>query len=233
MHPRLQQIQWLFLDPSVLFNENETERAIRHNIQVALARRGRQVDQMAVERAWMQAITAPQPVHPLAGAVKILAPDAATAAAVLAEVIRNVHCVDILHPGAQLALNTLEKRFELGIIGPYRLPGVRNQLNRYHLHLPVVALCDELNLSNTLEMGPRPDPALFIWALRKAGCPASQAAFASDRVDLGLAPAKMAGMTTIWIRQTNHKLRHPRNHLEMPDLTFNQLSDLARIVEQG
>jgi len=165
--------------------------------------------------------------------VQILAPDAASAAAVLAEVIRSTQCVDTLYPGVQLALHALQKVFRLGIIAPYRLPGVRTQLNRYHLHFALVALCDELNLSSRLDVGPRPDPALFVWALRKAGCPASQAAFASDRVDLGLAPAKMAGMTTIWIRQTNHKLRHPRNHLEMPDLTFNQLSDLARFVEQA
>lgn len=233
MHPRLQQVQWLFLDPSVLLNENATEHAIRQSVQRSLARRGRMVDQETVERAWMQAITAPRPVHPLAGAVQLLAPDAATAAAVLAEVVRGIKSVDTLHPGVQLALHALQKAFKLGIVGPYRLPGVRTQLDRYHLHFPIVALCDELNLSNKLEVGPRPDPALFVWALRKAGCPASQAAFASDRVDLGLAPAKMAGMTTIWLRQTNHKLRYPRNSLETPDLTFNHMGDLARYVEEN
>jgi len=233
MRLRLQQVQWLFLDPSVLLNENETQREMRHNLRLALARRGRTVDQEAVERAWMQSITSPRPVHPLAGTAELLAPDTATAAAVVSEVIRTTKSVDTLYPGVQLALHTLEKAFKLGIIGAYRLPGVRSQLNRYHLHFPIVALGDELNLSNKLEIGTRPDPALFVWALRKAGCPASQAAFASDRVDLGLAPAKMAGMTTIWLRQTNHKLRHPRNSLETPDLTFNQLADLARYVEEG
>lgn len=228
MHPRLQQVQWLFLDPSVLLNENETQREMRRNIALSLARRGRTLDQEAVERAWMQAIAATKPMHPLAGAVQILSPNAATAAAVIAEVTRNTRNLDTLHPGTQFALHALEKRFKLGIIGPYRLPGGRAQLERYHLHFPLVALSDELNLSAKLDVGGRPDPGLFVHALRKANCPADRAAYASDRVDLGLAPAKMAGMTTIWLRQTNHKLRYPRNSLETPDLTLNDLGDLVR-----
>lgn len=228
MHPRLQQVQWLFLDPSVLLNENETQREMRRNLRLALARRGRTVDQETVERAWMQAVSATRPVHPLTGAAQILAPDAAAAAAVLDEVVRSTKNLDTLHPGVQLALHALEKQFHLGVIGPYRLPGARAQLNRYHLHFPVVALSDELKLSNKLDMNGRPDPGLFVWALRKAECMAAEAAFASDRVDLGLAPAKMAGMTTIWLRQTNYKFRYPRNTLETPDLTFNDLGDLVR-----
>lgn len=229
MHQRLEQVQWLFLDPSVLLNRNDTDREARRQIAAALARRGRPVLLEQVERAWMQAIAATPPAHPLAATVQLLAPDPSTAAAVLDEVVRSTRTADTLFPGTQLALNALQARLKVGLIAPYRLGGTRARLEKFHLtHFPVIALSDELNLSHKLDSTGRPDPALFTWALRKAGCPASAAAFASDRVDLGLAPAKLAGMTTIWLRVTNHKLRYPRNTVETPDLTLNGLNELAQ-----
>jgi FMN phosphatase YigB (HAD superfamily) len=228
MHQRLQGLQWLFLDPSVLLNENDTDREARRQLAAALTKRGRPVGQEAVERAWMQAIAATRPVHPLRGAAQLLAPDPSTAAAIVDEVIRGTRNVDSLFAGVQIALHALESQVKLGVIGPYRLPGNRARLERYHLHFPVVALSDEQQLSHRVDAAGKTDPALFVWALRKAGCPAGQAAFASDRVDLGLAPAKAAGMVTIWLRQTYHKLRYPRHALETPDVTLNSLSELAR-----
>ncbi|MFZ5813701.1 MAG: hypothetical protein ACOY93_00175 [Bacillota bacterium] len=228
----LTKIQWLFFDPSVLLNESGTDRETRRTIAAVLARRGRPVDQDQVERAWMQAIAATRPIHPVEGAIRLLAPDAATAKAVLDEVVRTTRNQDQLVTGLQLALNALQPLFKLGVIGPYRLPGTRARLERFHLSFPVMALSDEQQLSHQLDPGGKVDPALFIWALRKVGCPAHLAAFASDRVDLGLAPAKLAGMQTIWLRQTNHKLRYPRSAIETPDLTYNTLPDLARALTQ-
>ncbi|MFZ5824086.1 MAG: hypothetical protein ACOY94_07150 [Bacillota bacterium] len=227
---RLNQVQWLFFDPSVLLNESATDREARRTIAAALARRGRPVAQDQVERAWMQAIAATRPVHPLEGAIRLLAPDPATARAVLDEVARTSRNQDTLVTGLQLALHALEPHFKLGVIGPYRMPGTRARLERFHLHFPVVALSDEQNLSHQVDAAGKVDPALFVWALRKAGCPAHLAAFASDRVDLGLGPAKLAGMSTIWLRQTNHKLRYPRSATETPDLTYNSLPEMARAL---
>lgn len=228
----MSEIQWLFFDPSVLLNESGTDREARRTVAAVLARRGRPVDQDQVERAWMQAIAATRPVHPLEGAVRLLAPDAPTARAVLDEVIRTTRNQDTLVTGLQLALNALQPHFKLGVIGPYRTPGTRARLERFHLQFPVMALSDEQHLSHQIDMTGKVDPALFTWALRKAGCPAHQAAFASDRVDLGLAPAKLAGLSTIWLRQTNHKLRYPRTATERPDLTYNSLPEMARALIQ-
>lgn len=229
----LNQLQWLFFDPSVLLNETGTDREARRSIADALARRGRQVAQDQVERAWMQAIAATRPIHPLEGAIRLLAPDSATARSVLEDVVKNTRNQDTLVTGLQLALNALQPHFKLGVIGPYRTHGTRASLERFHLHFPVMALSDEQNLSHEIATG-KVDPALFTWALRKAGAPPTQAAFASDRVDLGLAPAKLVGMTTIWLRQTNHKLRYPRNTTETPDMTFNSVPEMARaLTRQG
>lgn len=228
MDERLQSVQWLFLDPSVLLNENSTDREARRLVAAALSRRGRTVTQEQAERAWMQAIAAARPLHPLVGTVQALAPDAGSAAAILDEVLRGVRNQDLLFTGVQLALGQLAKRYKIGLIGPYRLPGTRARLAKFHLtSFAVMALSDELNLSHTLDMTGKPDPAIFTWALKKAGCPAGRAAFASDRVGLGLAPAKLAGMTTIWLRQTNFKLRYPRSTVETPDMTLNSLNELV------
>lgn len=227
---RFNQVQWLFFDPSVLLNESGTDREARRAIAAILGRRGQPVDQDRVERAWMQAIASNRPVQPLEGAVRLLVPDAAMARAVVDEVVRTTRNQDTLVTGLQLALGALQPRFKLGVIGPYRTPGTRARLERFHLHFPIIALSDEQHLSHQLDMTGKLDPALFAWALRQAKCPPAQAAFASDRVDLGLAPAKMAGLTTIWLRQTNHKLRYPRNAAESPDLTFQSLPEMARAL---
>jgi len=228
LHPKLENIQWLFLDPSVVLNETATEAEARRQMVAAFARRGQSVGGDQIDRAWMQALNAPQPIHPLVGAIRILAGRTADPDDVVNEVLLRTNGLDTPVAGVHLALNALVSQFKLGVIGPYRIPGARTQLERFRLSLGVLALGDELLLSHRLDVGGRPDPALFIWALRKAGCVAAHAAYASDRVDLGLAPAKMAGMTTIWLRQTTHKHRHPRSTAETPDLTFNTLADLAR-----
>lgn len=227
MHQRLQGVQWLFLDPSVLLNQGDTDRETRRQIAAALGRRGRHVHLEQVERAWMQSISAPRPIHPVEGAVQALAGDPGTAAAILDEVLRNTRPVDTLFPGVQLALNALQKEFKVGIIGPYRTPGTRARLEKFHLTFALVALSDEQNLSHSLEPGGRPDPGLFTWALRKVGSPPGRAVYAGDRVDLGIAPAKAAGLGTIWVRTTNYKLRYPRSAAETPDLTLNSITDLV------
>jgi beta-phosphoglucomutase-like phosphatase (HAD superfamily) len=224
----LAEIEWLFLDPSVLLNENDTDSEARRQIGLSLAKRGRPVRQEQVERAWMQAIAATRATQPLLGAVQSLAPDATTATAIVDEVVRATRIQDTLFTGVQFALTALQRRCKVGIIGAYRTIGSRARLDKFHLSLPLTALSDEQRLSSHLDMSGKPDPALFIWALRKAGCPGNQAAFASDRVDLGLAPAKMAGMTTIWLRVSNHKLRYPRSSMETPDFTYSSLSELAQ-----
>jgi len=225
----LDQVQWLFFDPSVLLNENGTERLYRQTLAQLLARRGRSALLEQVERAWMQAISAPRPVQPLVGAIRQLAPES-QAEELLAEVLRTAGQQDMLVTGLQLALHGLQSRFHLGVIGPYRLPGTRARLERFHLNFATQALSDELNLSHRLDATGKVDPGLFKWALHKVGVPAAQAAFISDRVDLGLAPAKMAGLTTIWLRLTNYRLRYPRNGYETPDLTFTAYPELTRAL---
>lgn len=227
MNPRFEGLQWLFLDPSLIINETETEREQRRVLADLLARRGRPVTQEQVERAWMAAISASQPQHPLLGAARALASDTASGEALAQEVARTARPADTLWAGVQLALGQLAANYHVAIVGPYRAPGSRARLERFSLKVEWVMLSEESGLSHRLLPNGKPDGALFTAALRKVGAPAARALFATDRVDLGVAPAKLAGLSTAWVRITNHKLRYPRGVMETPDLTVTTLRDLA------
>jgi FMN phosphatase YigB (HAD superfamily) len=105
-------------------------------------------------------------------------------------------------------------------------------LERFGLKVEFLLLSEEAGLSHRMGVTGRPDGAIFTAALRKVGSPAGWALFATDRVDLGVAPAKAAGLATAWVRVTNHKLRHPRSGAETPDLTVTSLRELATALSQ-
>ncbi|HLO02459.1 MAG TPA: HAD family hydrolase [Symbiobacteriaceae bacterium] len=227
MNPRLAGLQWLFLDPSLILNETETEREQRRILAALLQKRGRPVTQEQVERAWMAAISAAQPQHPLLGAARALAPDPSSAEALAQEVTRTARPADTLWAGVQLALGQLSATYRVAVVGPYRAPGSKARLERFSLKLEFLLLSEESGLSHRMGPTGKPDGALFTAALRKVGAPAARALFATDRVDLGVAPAKSTGLATAWVRITNHKLRHPRNSMETPDVTVTSLRELA------
>lgn len=227
MSSRLPDLQWLFLDSSLLMNETETEREQRRTLAALLAKRGRTVSLEEVERAWMAAISAAQPQSPLLGAARALASDRVSGEALGFEVAKTARPADTLWAGVQLALAQLAANYRVAVVGPYRPPGTKARLERFGLKVEFLLLSEEGNLSHKMGLTGKPDGAIFTAALRKVGAPASQALFATDRVDLGVAPAKAAGLATAWVRVTNHKLRHPRSGAETPDITVTSLRELA------
>lgn len=230
MNRRFEGLQWLFLDPSLILNETETEREQRRILAELLARRGRPVSQEQVERAWMAAISAAQPQHPLLGAARALAPDSGSAEALAQEVVRTARPTDTLWTGLQLALVQLTANYRVAVVGPYRAPGSKARVERFSLKVEWVLMSEEGGLSHRLSPTGKPDAALFTAALRRVGAPADRALFATDRVDLGVAPARAAGLATAWVRLTNHKLRYPRNSMETPDVTVLSLRELANVL---
>lgn len=230
MNPRLSGLLWLFLDSSLIINETETERAERRVLSDLLAKRGRPVSQAQVERAWMAAISATQPQNPLLGACRTFAPESGAAEALALEVLRTARPADTLWAGLQLALGQLGVAYHLAVVGPYRAPGTKARLERFTLKLEFHLLSEESGLSHRVGLTGKPDGALLTAALRRVGAPAERALFATDRVDLGVAPAKAAGLATAWVRVTNHKLRYPRSSMETPDVTVNSLKELAALL---
>jgi HAD superfamily hydrolase (TIGR01549 family) len=97
-----------------------------------------------------------------------------------------------LIPGMEEALETLSREFRLGILA--------NQLREsidvlaalgLKRHFPVLAVSELIDLK-------KPEPEMFAWALREAGCAPEEAIMVGDRIDNDVVPARRTGMWSIW-----------------------------------
>ena len=89
-------------------------------------------------------------------------------------------------------LGTLKARgYRLGVIAN-QVPGTAERLRNWDIlqYFDVIAPSAELGMA-------KPDPAIFLWALQKAGCKPENAAMIGDRIDNDILPAKALGMKTI------------------------------------
>ncbi len=95
-------------------------------------------------------------------------------------------------PGMKDTLEDLCGSFSLGIIA--------NQLREVVIGLEVTGLrrCFRVLALSELIGLKKPDPEIFEWALREAGCRPEEAVMVGDRVDNDVAPAAKAGLWTIW-----------------------------------
>jgi putative hydrolase of the HAD superfamily len=94
-----------------------------------------------------------------------------------------VPCLDALHGAG----------YRLGIIAN-QPSQVRTALERDGLvpYFEVWGVSEDLGLQ-------KPDPALFVHALRTAGVAAGRAVMVGDRLDYDVLPAREAGMRTVWV----------------------------------
>lgn len=76
----------------------------------------------------------------------------------------------------------------------------------------------------------KPDLRIFERALERAGCPPEAAVMIGDRLDNDIAPAKRAGLRTIWIRQGFGGMAVPSTQEETPDYCVNTLGELLELL---
>ncbi len=81
----------------------------------------------------------------------------------------------------------------------------------------------------------KPDPEVFIIALRKAGCQARGSIYVGDRVDNDIAPAKSLGMTTVRIRRYKSLFSNiePVRQKEHANYEIDDLRSLKGILEEN
>jgi HAD superfamily hydrolase (TIGR01549 family) len=108
---------------------------------------------------------------------------------------------NLLLPEALRVVTDLASRFRLGILANQPAE-CRDSLRRRGLleHFQVVAISDELRLR-------KPDPAIFDWALTRAGVEPTRAIMIGDRRDNDVVPAAQLGMRTLWIDWPSHRQR--------------------------
>lgn len=100
-----------------------------------------------------------------------------------------------LIPTVPETLEYLRRRYHLGIIANQN-PGTGSRLTAFGIrgYFDIIAASAEEGIA-------KPDPAIFLLALERAGCRPDEAVMVGDRPDNDIEPAAALGMHTVWVRQ--------------------------------
>jgi HAD superfamily hydrolase (TIGR01509 family) len=131
-----------------------------------------------------------------------------------------------LHRDALPTLGVLrDAGFRLGVIANQPTQ-VRAALERDGLvpFFEVWGVSDDLGLQ-------KPDPALFIHAVRTAGVEPARAVMVGDRLDYDVRPAKVAGLRTVWVLRGEAPDVPTPEQLSEPDAAVADLSELPEVIE--
>ena len=132
--------------------------------------------------------------------------------------------LEMLYPETKAVLKSLyDKGYKLGIIAN-QSAGSAKRLDDWGIlkYFDVIAASAEEGVA-------KPDAEIFRRALAKAGCAPQNAVMVGDRLDNDIVPANEIGMKTVWVRQGLGGYATPRDPLEYPDHTVNDLSELCGI----
>jgi HAD superfamily hydrolase (TIGR01509 family) len=115
--------------------------------------------------------------------------------------------------------------YRLGVIAnqPSR---VRDAMRRDGLvpFFEVWGVSDDLGLQ-------KPDPALFVHAVRTAGADAARTVMVGDRLDYDVRPARAAGMRTVWVLRGEAPEDPSPAQLAEPDAAVGGLAELPSVLE--
>ena len=131
---------------------------------------------------------------------------------------------ELPYPDAAPTLTELKIRgYKLGIIAN-QLPGTEERLINWGLrdYFDVIAASAELGVA-------KPDPAIFQYALKQAGCAAQNALMVGDRLDNDVAPANRLGMHSVRILRGIGAYYAPGSADELPEYTIRTLAELFNI----
>jgi HAD superfamily hydrolase (TIGR01509 family) len=114
--------------------------------------------------------------------------------------------------------------FRLGVIANQPTT-VRSALERDGLvpSFEVWGVSDDLGLQ-------KPDPGLFLHAVRTAGVAPAETLMVGDRLDYDIVPAKEAGMRTVWVLRGEAPDDPTPEQLAVPDATVQDLRGIAEVI---
>ncbi len=128
-----------------------------------------------------------------------------------------------LYPEAKAVLAALSARYRLGIIANQPM-GTEKRLTEYGIRGYF-----SLVLSSAEEGMEKPEAALFLRALERAGCEAGEAYMIGDRPDNDIAPAKALGMKTVRVTQGLGGRMPVTGEALQADYTISSLSELLEM----
>jgi len=226
-------IEWVFFDVGdVLFSEDAQHTYYFHSLLLAMRRNGVDV-QWDDYLARIQRRIRLSPMTSVVDAGREFVPDETLWKKIFREgraeyeEMRKPRPYGMLLDGITNVLADLKRDFRLGIIANQHPPIVQAFAD-YGIapYFDVVAIDEIVGVS-------KPDPAIFRWALEKAGCVPQQAIMIGDRADVDIAPARKLGMPTIRFQRgifyTNYDPRVPE---EFADLVVRETSRLPDAVRR-
>ncbi len=221
--PWAAEIRWLFLDMGgVLMDERETDAQLFPCLRQALGEFGIDATLEQVESAWRQTLFQGSWASLTLETTRKLCPDQALVPTIRDQALKLITVRDCPWDDALKAVPVLAERYSLGVIAN-QLPGSRQRLEEAGLArwFTVLALSDEIAME-------KPNPSIFEYALKTAGCPPEEAAMVGDQLTKDIAGAHRLGMRAVWIRRPEDwTARDPTSGEETPDLTVQSLTELV------
>lgn len=129
------------------------------------------------------------------------------------------------YPEAERLLSILSvKGYKIGVIAN-QSAGTEKRLENWGLlkYIDIVLSSEEEGIS-------KPDPEIFMRALKRSGCMPCEAAMIGDRLDNDIYPAKKLGMKTIWVKQGIAAYQNPQCEAYVADYSVNSIIEIADIL---
>ncbi len=132
--------------------------------------------------------------------------------------------LETVFPEAPGVLERLSKRYALGVIAN-QSAGCEKRLRERGIgkFFRTFTLSAEAGVA-------KPDPEIFLIALREAGCAPENACMIGDRPDNDIAPAACLGMTTVWVRRGLCAGVDPALAGAEPDFVVDSLQGVERVL---
>jgi HAD superfamily hydrolase (TIGR01549 family) len=224
-------IRFVFFDVGdVLFDEDVPHLYYFHSLLLSMRRNGIDIS-WDEYHARIQSIIRQKPATAPLDAVRFYVSDEALYQKIYSEArseydeMRKPRPYGLLLDNIVPVLEDLHSTFKLGIIANQH-PQILSALNDYGIirYFDVVAIDQIVGIT-------KPDPALFQWALDKAGCSANEAIMVGDRPDVDIAPSKKLGFATIRFRRgIYYALYDAHSEEERADIIVYETGRLAQAV---
>ncbi len=194
-------IKWIFFDiGDVLFDEDPQHIYYLHSLLLALRRNGIDVS-WDEYHARVQAFVRARPTTAIVDAAHFYVPDDALWLKIYHEgreayeQMRKPRPYGMLLNDIMTVIRDLHCDFRLGIVANQH-PPIMDAIRDYGMlpYFDVIAIDEIIGVS-------KPDPAIFRWALDKAGCSPEEAIGVGDRPDHDTAPCRALGMFTVRFRR--------------------------------
>lgn len=136
------------------------------------------------------------------------------------------HELEKLYEDAPNVLKTLSNKYELGVIAN-QTDGLSERLESFGILQYFTHVISSWDVQVM-----KPDTRIYDYALKTSKCLPYEAVMIGDRLDNDIAPAKAAGMKTVWIKQGFGRLQTPLSEKDTPDYVIYSLLELLKIFDK-